>query len=113
MYLKKLALSNFKNHSESNFQFGKNINCFVGDNGSGKTNILDAIHYLSLSKSYFNKVDAQNIKFEEDFFILKGTFIKEQEQFDIQCSLQKGEQKTLKNNGKNTNDFPIILVIFQ
>ena len=117
MYLKKLALSNFKNHSESNFQFGKNINCFVGDNGSGKTNILDAIHYLSLSKSYFNKVDAQNIKFEEDFFILKGTFIKEQEQFDIQCSLQKGEQKTLKYNGKkykrfsdHIGNFPIVII---
>ena len=117
MYLKKLALSNFKNHRESNFQFGKNINCFVGDNGSGKTNILDAIHYLSLSKSYFNKVDAQNIKFEEDFFILKGIFIKEQEQFDIQCSLQKGEQKTLKCNGKkykrfsdHIGNFPIVII---
>ena len=117
MYLKKLALSNFKNHSESNFQFGKNINCFVGDNGSGKTNILDAIYYLSLSKSYFNKVDAQNIKFKEDFFILKGIFIKEYEQSDIQCSLQKGEQKTLKCNGKkykrfsdHIGNFPIVII---
>ena len=117
MYLKKLALVNFKNHSESNFQFRKNINCFVGNNGSGKTNILDAIHYLSLSKSYFNKIDVQNIKFEEDFFILKGLFIKEKEQSDIQCSLQKGEQKILKCNGKkykrfsdHIGNFPIVII---
>ncbi|MDP7197550.1 MAG: AAA family ATPase, partial [SAR202 cluster bacterium] len=74
MYLQKLTLTNFKNHTESNFKFTERINCFVGDNGSGKTNILDAIHYLSLSKSYFNKLDAQNIKFQENFFILKGVF---------------------------------------
>ena len=117
MYLKRLALLNFKNHSESDFQFGKNINCFVGDNGSGKTNILDAIHYLSLSKSYFNKIDVQNIKFEEDFFILKGVFIKEKEQSNIQCSLQKGEQKILKCNGKKYKRFsdhignlPIVII---
>ena len=117
MYLKRLVLLNFKNHSESDFQFGKNINCFVGDNGSGKTNILDAIHYLSLSKSYFNKIDVQNIKFEEDFFILKGVFIKEKEQSNIQCSLQKGEQKILKCNGKKYKRFsdhignlPIVII---
>ncbi len=117
MYLKKLSLLNFKNHSESNFQFGKKVNCFVGDNGSGKTNILDAIHYLSLSKSYFNKMDVQNIKFTEDFFILKGVFIKANEQSEIQCNLQKGEQKTLKCNGKrykrfsdHIGGFPIVVI---
>lgn len=117
MYLKSLVLSNFKNHSESNFQFGKSINCLVGDNGAGKTNVLDAIHYLSLSKSYYNKIDSQNIKFEESFFVLKGAFMKDQEQFDIQCSFQKGEQKILKNNGKkykrfsdHVGNFPIIVI---
>ncbi|MBC8266651.1 MAG: DNA replication/repair protein RecF [Flavobacteriales bacterium] len=117
MYLKKLTLSNFKNHSESDFQFGKRVNCFVGDNGSGKTNILDAIHYLSLSKSYFNKIDSQNIKFNEDFFIIKGDFIKAELQSSIQCSLQKGEQKILKYNGKkykrfsdHIGSFPIVVI---
>ena len=115
--MKKLTLTNFKNHGESNFQFGKGVNCFVGDNGSGKTNILDAIHYLSLSKSYFNKIDAQNIKFDEDFFILKGIFVKANEQSEIQCSLQKGEQKILKCNGKkykrfsdHVGCFPIVVI---
>ena len=115
--MKKLTLTNFKNHGESNFQFGKGVNCFVGDNGSGKTNILDAIHYLSLSKSYFNKIDAQNIKFDEDFFILKGIFVKANEQSEIQCSLQKGEQKIIKCNGKkykrfsdHVGCFPIVVI---
>ncbi len=117
LYLKKLSLSNFKNHSGSDFHFGEKINCFVGDNGSGKTNILDAIHYLSLSKSYFNKMDTQNIKFNEDFFILKGVFIKANEQSEIQCNLQKGEQKILKCNGKkykrfsdHIGGFPIVVI---
>ncbi|MDP7430764.1 MAG: AAA family ATPase, partial [Flavobacteriales bacterium] len=74
MYLKKLSLLNFKNHSESNFQFGKKVNCFVGDNGSGKTNILDAIYYLSFCKSYFNSIDTQNIKHGNDFFAVHGNY---------------------------------------
>ncbi|MEE2699920.1 MAG: DNA replication/repair protein RecF [Bacteroidota bacterium] len=117
MYLKNLALTNFKNHIESDFQFVKNINCFVGDNGAGKTNLLDAIHYLSLTKSYFNKTDAQNINFEESFFLLKGKFVKGNEQSEIQCSLQKGEQKVMKNNGEkykrfsdHIGNFPIIVI---
>ena len=116
MYLKNLTLSNFKNHKESHFQFEKNIICFVGDNGAGKTNILDAIHYLSLSKSYFNKVDAQNINFDESFFLLKGVFANEEET-EIQCSLQIGEQKQLKSNGKkykrfsdHIGKFPIVVI---
>ena len=116
MYLKNLALSNFKNHKESNFQFEKNIICFVGDNGAGKTNILDAIHYLSLSKSYFNKADVQNINFDESFFLLKGVFANEEET-EIQCSLQIGEQKQLKSNGKkykrfsdHIGKFPIVVI---
>ena len=117
MYLQKLTLTNFKNHTESNFKFTERINCFVGDNGSGKTNILDAIHYLSLSKSYFNKLDAQNIKFQENFFILKGVFVKDDEQSDIQCGLQKGEGKVLKCNGKkykrfsdHIGSFPVVVI---
>src|SRR5436190_1714210 len=53
MHLKNLNLINFKNYSEAEFVFDEGVNCFVGANGSGKTNLLDAIHYLSLCKSYF------------------------------------------------------------
>ncbi len=63
MHLKNLQLHQFKNHTESQFTFTEKVICFVGDNGVGKTNILDAIHYLSQTKSYFNHIDAQNIQF--------------------------------------------------
>ena len=67
MYLKSLQLNQFKNHCESRFSFSNQVNCFVGDNGVGKTNILDAIFYLSQSKSYFNHLDSQNIQFKKIF----------------------------------------------
>ena len=76
MFLKNLHLYQFKNHSESQFTFTKAVNCFVGNNGAGKTNIIDAIHYLSQTKSYFNHIDSQNIQFDKDYFMLKGVFDK-------------------------------------
>ena len=76
MQLSNIYLNNFKNHLESNFELIDGINCFVGKNGIGKTNILDAIHYLCLTKSYYNSSDALNINFDNDYFTLKGNFIK-------------------------------------
>ncbi len=75
MYLRNLNLINFKNYPEAEFTFDEGVNCLVGANGSGKTNLLDAIHYLSLCKSYFNAVDTQNIRHDEPFFVIQGTFI--------------------------------------
>ena len=74
MYLKKLILTNFKNYELGELEFSPKINCFVGNNGVGKTNILDAIHYLSLTKSFFNSIDSISIKHGEDYFIIQGTF---------------------------------------
>lgn len=117
MYIKKLTLTNFKNHQLSSFQFSELVNCFVGDNGSGKTNILDAIHYLSLTKSYFNKSDTDNIKFNEEYFIVKGDIYKGGEQFIIQCSLYNGQNKIIKYNGKkykrfsdHIGEFPVVII---
>jgi DNA replication and repair protein RecF len=67
MFLKSLSLVNFKNYQEFSGSFSPKINCFVGSNGSGKTNVLDAIHYLSFCKSYFNAIDSQNIRNNESF----------------------------------------------
>ncbi len=61
MFLSKIALYNFKNHEELAMHFEKKINCLIGNNGVGKTNLLDAIYYLCLTKSYFNNTDLQNI----------------------------------------------------
>ena len=73
MYLQKISLVNYKNIISQSFDFHKKINCFVGENGVGKTNVLDAIYYLSFSKSYFNSVAIQNIRHGESFFMDGGT----------------------------------------
>jgi DNA replication and repair protein RecF len=100
MYLKKIALFNFKNFDEINFEFEQKINCFVGKNGVGKTNILDAIYHLAFGKSYFNSVSIQNIKHDQDFFVIDGVFFKNERQENILCSLKRGQKKVLKRNGK-------------
>ncbi|MEB8329596.1 DNA replication/repair protein RecF [Flavobacteriaceae bacterium KMM 6897] len=100
MFLKKLALINYKNFSSQNFEFDHKINCFVGPNGIGKTNILDAIYHLSFSKSYFNPIATQNIKHGEDFFVIDGEYEKNDREEKIICSLKKGMKKVVKHNGK-------------
>ena len=97
MKLKNLRLLNFKNHLDSHWEFNNRINCFVGDNGSGKTNILDAIHYLSLTKSYFNSNDSTNINFDSEFFTIKGSFEKKDNFSNIVCNVKEGSSKSLKN----------------
>lgn len=100
MYLKSLNLSNFKNYSEIDVEFSPRINCFVGDNGVGKTNILDAIHYLSLTKSYFVNVDSVNIRHGNDYFIIKGVFNDSDKDEEVICGLQRGKRKMFRRNGK-------------
>lgn len=101
MYLKNLSLINFKNVPEADFEFSSDVNCFLGLNGEGKTNILDGIHYLSLTKSYFNHRDNQNIKFDEPFFVIQGVFEKDKEEVNIYCGMKAGEKKAFKKNKKN------------
>lgn len=105
MYLKRLSIVNFKNIESQSFDFQQKINCFVGNNGVGKTNILDAIFYLSFTKSYFNSVAIQNIRHGESFFMIEGAYeIKDRNEVII-CSLKKGQKKVLKRNGKNYEKF--------
>ena len=105
MYLKKISLFNYKNFSEADFEFNHKINCFVGKNGIGKTNVLDAIYHLSYGKSYFNPLAVQNIKHGEEFFVIDGEFEKKQRSEQIVCSLKKGQKKILKRNGKSYDKF--------
>ncbi len=100
MYLKKISLFNFKNFGEASFEFEHKINCFVGKNGIGKTNVLDSIYHLAFGKSYFNTLSVQNIKHNEDFFVIDGEFEKQNRSENILCSLKKGQKKILKRNGK-------------
>ncbi|ADY28096.1 DNA replication and repair protein RecF [Cellulophaga lytica] len=105
MLLKKLSLVNYKNFDSKEFDFDAKINCFVGSNGVGKTNILDAIYHLSFGKSYFNPIASQNIKHGEDFFVVDGLFFKNDREEKIICSLKKGAKKVIKKNGKAYDKF--------
>jgi DNA replication and repair protein RecF len=100
MNLKRINLINFKNFETQSFDFEDKINCFVGDNGVGKTNVLDAIYYLSFAKSYFNPVAVQNINHTKDFFVIEGEYKMHDRTDTIVCSLKRGFKKTIKRNGK-------------
>jgi DNA replication and repair protein RecF len=117
MYLKKLSLTNFKNYDQAELEFSPKINCFVGNNGVGKTNILDAIHYLSLTKSFFNNLDSANIKHKEDYFLIQGTFFRDGDEDSIFCSFHRQKQKVLKRNGKeyqklsdHVGRYPVVMI---
>ena len=100
MYLKKIALVNYKNFDTAEFLFDEKINCFVGNNGVGKTNVLDAIYHLAFAKGYFNSISGQNIKHGQDFFLIEGVFEKLNKEEILSCSLKRGQKKVVKRNGK-------------
>ncbi len=118
MFLQKLSVSNFKNYKETNLQFTDKINCFIGDNGAGKTNLLDAIHYLSFCKSYFNPVDTQNIRHKESFFSIHGTYLKNGDTPDVLSCIQKTDQRKIFRINQKEYDrladhiglFPLVMV---
>ena len=96
MTLDRLILTNFKNYPEADIALCGNVNCFVGNNGAGKTNLLDAVYYLSFCKSYFNPVDLQNIRLGEEFFAIHGHYGD-----DIaSCVVRRGKGKEMRWNKK-------------
>ena len=117
MYLKHLHVSNFKNYEENEFDFHENVNCFVGQNGSGKTNLLDAIHYLSFCKSYFSSQDTYSVRFNCDFFAINGIFeTVENKTAKIGCvfkngrKIMKANQKEYQRLSDHIGLFPLIMV---
>lgn len=117
MLLENLSLLFFKNYEEAALSFSEHINCFIGDNGSGKTNLLDAIHYLSITKSAFPGTELQSIKQGEDFFMVKGRFLVEGEKHTVQVSMRQGQKKTVTHNkalyekmSDHIGRFPVVLI---
>lgn len=117
MYLQQLSVINFKNYTEAGLTFSEGVNVFTGNNGAGKTNLLDAIHYLSLCKSYFNPNDSQQIKKGGDFFIVTGIFNKNGQQETVACSVKRNQKKQFKRNKKDYQRladhiglFPLVMV---
>lgn len=100
MIIRKLSLYNFKNHSEKTFDLSPQINCFVGNNGVGKTNILDALHYLSVGKSFLGNTDLNNIKKDEDFFSINAEIQNDDSEDIIKISQPKEAKKIIKKNDK-------------
>ncbi|MDD3739763.1 MAG: DNA replication and repair protein RecF [Bacteroidales bacterium] len=99
MYLKNLSLINFKNFENFEIDLCPKINCFTGDNGTGKTNILDSIHYLSFCKSFLNFSDRQNIRIGEDFFVIEGAFNLYDKTETIYCGQYANKRKSFRRNG--------------
>jgi DNA replication and repair protein RecF len=117
MFLDKLTVINFKNYSEATLQFDHSVNCFIGTNGSGKTNLLDAIHYLSMTKSYFTSSDSQNIRHDEAMFIIQGEFERNDYRDSVMCSVRNGQKKQFKLNGEeyerlsdHIGAFPVVMI---
>lgn len=118
MYLKKLVLINFKNITQAEITLSERLNCFVGDNGAGKTNVLDAVYYLSMSKSALTMTDGQSVRHGEDFFVVEGTYAGDSGSNDtVNCSFLRRSCKVLKLNGKeyermadHVGRFPVVMV---
>lgn len=117
MLLNSIQILNYKNIIEQKLFFDKKINCFIGNNGAGKSNILDSIYHLCLGKSYLNNNSTQNINFNKDFFMLEGDFLRSEKKEKVNCSFKKGKKKILKRNGKiykkisdHIGYFPLIMI---
>lgn len=101
MYLKRLSLINFKNIGQQEVLLTDGINCFVGDNGAGKTNFMDAVYYLSMCKSAFGMTDTQSIRHGEEFFLVEGSYERADGRSEqIVCSFARRGGKVFKRNGK-------------
>ncbi|MBK5278980.1 MAG: DNA replication and repair protein RecF [Bacteroidia bacterium] len=118
MQLQKLKLFNFKNYEEAELVFSDKIQCFLGNNGSGKTNLLDAIHYLAFTKSAVNPSDSQNIRQGQMQFVVKGNFLLEsRKEKEVICSFQQGQKKIVREDGteylkfsEHVGKYPAVLI---
>lgn len=117
MYLTKISILNYKNIQQTELNFSPKINCFIGNNGVGKTNILDAIYYLSFCKSHSNSIDSQNIHHNENFFVVEGFYDRKETEEHIYCALKRKQKKVFKRNKKEYERFsdhigllPLVLI---
>ncbi len=104
MTLNELHIINFKNIREADLTFADKLNCFVGLNGQGKTNLLDAIYYLSFTKSAFNTVDSQNILHEAEFAMIQGVYSADSDQdetMQVTCGIRRGQKKQFRCGKKD------------
>lgn len=117
MHLQKLTLLDYKNIEEAELDFCPKLNCFLGDNGAGKTNLMDAIYYLSFSKSYFNPADSQIIRHGKEMFMIQGKYERLNAEEIISAGFKAGAPKSFKRNQKpyrkfseHIGLFPLVMV---
>ncbi len=118
MYLRKVYISQFKNIQEAHLEFSRKINCISGNNGEGKTNLLDAIYYLSMTKSFFSSTDAYTFAFGQDAMALNGSYVLDDNTEDnISIGAKREGEKTIKKNSKTYKRisehiglYPIVMV---
>lgn len=117
MIVKRLEILNYRNIGEADIEFSPNVNCFVGSNGEGKTNLLDAIYFLSFTKSSITHIDSMNIRHGENLMMLRGTYDLNGTDEIIQCGLKRGQAKQMRRNAKlyrrmseHVGLLPVILV---
>ena len=106
MILKRISILNYKNLEEVELGFSAKLNCFFGLNGMGKTNLLDAVYFLSFCKSSGNPIDSQNIRHEQDFFVIQGFYEAEDgTPEEIYCGMKRRSKKQFKRNKKEYSRF--------
>ena len=102
MILEQLTLLNYKNVAKAEVRLSPNVNCFIGANGMGKTNVLDAIYFLSFGKSATALTDSNCVRHEADFFMLQGQYLSPDGTRDaVSCALKRGQRKRLRRNDKD------------
>ena len=101
MILKRISILNYKNLEQVDLDFSAKMNCFIGQNGMGKTNLLDAVYYLSFCKSATNPIDSQNMMHHQDFFVIQGFYETESgDTEEIYCGMKRRQKKQFKRNKK-------------
>ena len=101
MILKRISILNYKNLEQVELDFSNKMNCFIGQNGMGKTNLLDAVYYLSFCKSASNPVDSQNMMHGREFFVIQGSYETEEGGLEeVYCGMKRRQKKQFKRNKK-------------
>lgn len=101
MILQKLSIINYKNIKTAMLDLSPKMNCLIGHNGAGKTNVLDVVYYLSFCRSAHNPVDSQVIRHEQDFFVIEGDYLTDDgEPESVYCGMKRGTKKHFKRNKK-------------
>ncbi len=102
MILKKISIINYKNILQANLAFSQKLNCFVGSNGVGKTNLLDAVYYMSFCHSSFTNLDSMVINHDQEFFVIEGDYLSDNATEErIYAGMKRGKHKHFKRNGKD------------